>query len=262
MDCTWFVQNGVYFLDHIKIRFIVGVFNTHPPPRDIGQLACRQCVSDITSSWKTHKTNAKTSTSTQTLQTLFASAIRGHRSEWPLTPESGWPPFYLWAYWQPIAGWWEAWSSLWARWTLSRVESRCPASPPAARTRSPHCPWSHLPSTLQSSPVDNQKKKSFTLKKIEKRERKEKEKRCIALHPQFIPLRPELCPNSILHINCIANNMYDILNMVAHCLCCEYTRITVVLKGMPATVITLSTYCTYLITLLIYGYTVKDWMNS
>lgn len=47
---TRFVQNGVYLLDHIEICLIIGVFNTSPPPWDIGQLTCWQCISNIASS--------------------------------------------------------------------------------------------------------------------------------------------------------------------------------------------------------------------
>lgn len=59
---------------------------------------------------------------------------------------------YLWAYWRPTAGWWEALSSPWGHWTQLLVETHCPASLPAAHKRLPHCPWSKLLNILQSNP--------------------------------------------------------------------------------------------------------------
>lgn len=51
--CTWFVYNGIYLLNHVKICLIIGVFNTSPPPWYIGQLTCGQRVAYITSPYKT-----------------------------------------------------------------------------------------------------------------------------------------------------------------------------------------------------------------
>ena len=111
------------------------------------------------------KTKNKSKEQTQSLHYLFAFEVSRQRvALFRLTFDIGVraASVYLWVYWQLSAGWWEAWSSLWGHWTLLLVESRCPASPLTARTLSPHCPWLHLRSTPQSSPVD---KKCVTLKR-------------------------------------------------------------------------------------------------
>ena len=57
-DCVaGFIYDGVYFLDDVKVSFIVGVPDTCPTPGDVGQLTSGQCgANTITKIKRIHAT--------------------------------------------------------------------------------------------------------------------------------------------------------------------------------------------------------------
>lgn len=50
---TWFIDDGIDLLHHVKIGFIVGIFDSGASPGNHWQLACRELLTNIGAAYKT-----------------------------------------------------------------------------------------------------------------------------------------------------------------------------------------------------------------
>lgn len=50
---TWFIDDGINLLHHVKIGLIVGVFDAGASPWNHWQLACRELLTNISAAWNT-----------------------------------------------------------------------------------------------------------------------------------------------------------------------------------------------------------------
>ena len=135
-DRSVLVQNGIDFLDHIEIGFVVGIFDIRSTPGHVGQLTGWQCDT-YTWVWRKKQKSIKFNW----IQSWWISTQILGSITWTFR-SSCWQSFETDSADESIP------SKCWTRW---QTDIRCPAFRPTARTRRRSVLWWCFPYNRQNN---------------------------------------------------------------------------------------------------------------